>query len=253
MQIRSIAAFALLTFIAAATSAQDMPFAGQLHVNGGPTITFSGNVVSCSGLSPGDSVALVAFSIDRRVGKQTITTPAVSSQADANGNFATSIKGGIKARSVWLLIDQTTGGYTVAAPQGSVLRQMQGTVSAWEGRPVWGGPLPPGTATINRAHTHVIWVGSTDLQSDSRPRRPRAQAFDPPPPDAPDPPPNGITVFDAKDGSATDSDGAIDGSVQLTFPGPLAVGDILFVVDDHTLEFLVFVLDSCNLLGECRV
>ena len=65
--------------------------------------------------------------------------------------------------------------------------------------------------------------------------------------------PPGVTVFDAKDGSAIDNDGTIDGVVNMTFPDSLSIGDYLFVVDVRTLEFQVLILDSCTVLQECRV
>jgi hypothetical protein len=93
-----------------------------MKTNDGPTIIFADTTVSCTGLSPGDLVALIGFSIDRKANSQTVTMPTISYQADANGTFTATIEGGVKARSIWLLIDETAFNYTVAAPEGSVLR-----------------------------------------------------------------------------------------------------------------------------------
>jgi len=256
MQFRSITIFVISLLAAADVAvAQVIPFAGQLQINGGPTITFTATAISCSGLTPGDSIVLVGFVRDRQAGSQATTTPTISQQADSNGVFTAIIASGVKARSIWLLVDQSTGGYTVGEPEGSVLRQMpDGTVSPFQGRASAGQATPPATATINRSHTHVIRITSPGLSSlDSRRLRTSSNTPPPPPASPQDIRPPGVTVFDAKDGSDIDGDGTIDGVVNMTFPDSLSIGDYLFVVDVRTLEFRVLVLDNCNLLQECSV
>ncbi|MEA2344370.1 MAG: hypothetical protein QOF63_2539, partial [Thermoanaerobaculia bacterium] len=114
----------LILALAPITAAQVLPTAGQLQVNGEITIIFTANTVSCSGLSPGDKVALVGLMIDRQSASPTISTPMFSQPADANGAFSATIPGGIRPTSIWLLIDQTSGSYTVAEPEGSVLTRI---------------------------------------------------------------------------------------------------------------------------------
>lgn len=227
MRLKSLAFFALVASVAPYLAhAQDIPLAGQLQINGGPTIIFTDTTISCGGLSPGDSVALVGFVIDRQASSQTIATPMISQTADTAGNVSAVIDGGIKPRSIWMVIDQTAGSYTVAAPQGCVLRQMaDGTVSL-----AMDESSASAIATINRAHTHAIEIlGSSGVQEDSRSHIRALDAI-----------PSGFAVFDAKDGSSSDTDGAIDGTVHLTLPSffaPTAAGSALFVIDDRTLEF----------------
>jgi hypothetical protein len=238
---------ALLTIITAGTAfPQSIPFGGQINTNAGPPITFTAATVSSSGINPGDSMMLVGFVIDREANTASLTTPAFDGSADAGGVFAVTVTGGIKPRSIWLLIDRTTGGYTVAEPEGSVLRQMpDGSIEIH--KETIASPLA--SATIHRAHTHVFRIAAMIIQTESR--RLRILGTTPPPP--PDPPRlSDMTVFDAKDGSETDNDGVVDGLVRLVFPESLRVGDYLFVVDDHTLEFRVLALDACNLNGECN-
>jgi len=240
----------LLTIAAPnAILAQAIPFAGQLQVNSGPTITFTDTTISCTGLSSGDSVALVGYVIDRQ-GFQTTTmpatsrTPTISRQADENGAVTVTITGGVKARSIWLLIDETAGSYTVAEPQGSVLRQMpEEAVSLAEDT-----SSSAANVTINRSHTHVLSIavpGSGTVTEDSR--RHVSSAMDASPPV--------FAVFDAKDGSTTDNDGVIDGIAHLTVPfffDSSLSASYLFVVDDRTLDFSVIALFRATGIPHCR-
>ncbi len=247
MRFRSITIFVCLLLAAESLIAQDRPLAGQLQMSGGPAMTFTQTTISCSGLASGDSIVLVGFVIDRTANTMALATPTIAGQTDPNGVFTATVNGGVKPLSIWLLLDQTSGSYTVAEPEGSVLREMpDGTIGVFKGRTFEGGPEPAASVTINRAHTHLFRIGGGLLMENSR----HLRTLTAPPTD---PRPDGVTVFDAKDGSASDSDGTIDGSVTLNFPDSLQVGDYLFVVDDRTLEFKVLLLDSCNLLQECRV
>lgn len=232
-----LAVVVVLTIMAFAstTNAQVIPSAGQLQVNGEITIAFTANTVSCSGLSPGDKVALVGFMIDRQPSLQTIST-MFSQQADANGAFSAMISGGIRPTSIWLLIDQTSGSYTVAEPEGSVLTRIpDGAIR------MAGGAAPPSAvATISRAHTHAICISdSRQVLEDFKSRGSHTT----------DAAPSGFSVIDAKDGSAADEDGTIDGSVRLTLPSFYDQNQnstCLFVVDDHTLEFNVTYLQFAH-------
>ncbi len=224
----------VLTILAFAsiTNAQVIPSAGQLQVNGEITISFTANTVSCSGLSPGDKVALVGFMIDRQSASQTISTPMFAQLADANGAFSAMISGGIRSTSIWLLIDQTSGSYTVAEPEGSVLTRIPtGAINLTA-----GAVAPSAVATINRAHTHAISISDArQLMEDSKSWGHHAM----------DATPGEFSLLDAKDGSAADEDGTIDGSVRLTLPSFYDQNQnstCLFVVDDRTLEFSVIYL-----------
>lgn len=226
--LRLIALFALLTLTAASAAlGQGLAMAGQLQVNGQMTIVFTASTVSCTGLSPGDSVALVGFMIDRQAGSQAIITPTISQAADANGAFTATIEGGVKPRSIWLLIDQTAGGYTVAEPEGSVLMQIPSEAISIT------SDLPDADVTIHRAHTHVIWIreGSRPI-GELRSRGLGAMEVSP----------TGFAIYDAKDGSQADTDNTIDGTVHLSVPSfldPSQISTCLFFIDDRTLEFYV--------------
>jgi hypothetical protein len=250
MRIRFLVLVTLLTIaIPKSTLAQAIPFAGQFQVNNGPTINFTDTSISCTGIAAGDTVALVGYVIASH-GFQTTTTPTISRtptfsrQADANGVFTVDIAGGVKARSIWLLIDETAGSYTVAAPQGSVLRQISdGAVSL-------AGDTSSSAAnvTINRSHTHVLAVlvpVGGPVSDDSR--RHVSSDMDSGPP--------AFSVFDAKDGADTDNDGTIDGVVHLTIPGfydTSLSASYLFVVDDRTLDFSVLSLVRATNVPRCR-
>jgi hypothetical protein len=228
-----VATFLLLLALAPAMTAQVIPTAGQLQANGAIAIVFTANTVSCSGLSPGDKVALVGFMIDRQSSSQTLSTPMFSQPANASGAFSATIPGGVKARSIWLLINQTSGSYTVAEPEGSVLTQIPDGAIALTG----GAVASSAAVTISRAHTHAISIsyGRQPLM-DSKPGSVSAA----------DDVPSGFSVIDAKDGSVSDEDGAINGSVHFTLPSffdPSQSSTCLFVVDDRTLEFNVTYLE----------
>jgi hypothetical protein len=217
----------LILAIAPTTAAQVIPTAGQLQVNGAITMVFTADTVSCSGLSPGDRIALFGFMIDRQSSSQTISTPMFLQSADANGTFSATVSGGIKPRSIWLLIDQISGSYTIAEPAGSVLTRIpDGAIN------LTGGSIAlSAVATINRAHTHAISISDTRQFLENL--RPRGVS-------AADVTPTGFSVIDAKDGSASDEDGTVDGTVHLTLPGFFDQNQnssCLFVVDDRTLEF----------------
>jgi len=232
--LRLIALFALLLLAPVPAFAQAPPMAGQLQVNGQMTMVFTASTVSCTGLSPGDSVALIGFMIDRQVRSQAIITPTISQAADSNGAFTAIIEGGVKPRSIWLLINQTAGSYTVAQPQGSVLTQIPSGAISIVGD---GTPNLSANLTIHRAHTHVISIAEGDRGQVGEMRL-RGRA-------ALEVSPTSFTVFDAKDGSQFDSDSATDGSVQLTVGGYFATTQTsacLFIVDDRTLEFYVHYL-----------
>jgi len=240
---RSIILFVLLTIVSASAAlSQPIPFAGQMQTNDGPTIVFTATTVSCTGLAPGDLVALIGFSIDRKANSQTVTTPTISYQADANGAFTATIEGGVKPRSIWLLIDETAFSYTVASPEGSVLRQLPDAATFTSGEV---GSLSQ-TLLIQRAHTHVVTLSDrSNLNMDSRGRRIK-------PADATA---SALAVIDAKDGSASDTDGAIDGVVHVLLPNfadPSQRAAYLFVVDDRTLEFRVLALQFNSSGGHCR-
>jgi len=221
----------ILVAIAPTVAAQVIPTAGQLQVNGAMTIVFTADTVSCSGLAPGDRMSLAGYMIDRQSSYQTISTPMYSPTADANGTFSAHIAGGINPRSIWLLIDQTSGSYTVAEPEGSVLTGMPDQTITLTGAAV----APSAVATINRAHTHLMLISDgRQLLEDSNRRIVKAT-------DA-TPTPNGCYIIDAKDGSASDEDGSINGSVKVTLWGffdSTQNSTCLFVVDDRTLEFSV--------------
>jgi hypothetical protein len=223
-----VVALTIMEF-ASTMNAQVIPSAGQLQVNGEITIAFTANTVSCSGLSPGDKVALVGFMIDRQSASQTISTPMFSQQADANGAFSATISGGIRPTSIWLLVDQTSGSYTVAEPEGSVLTRIPDGAIHLAG----GAAAPSAVATISRAHTHAICISDNrQILEDFKSRSSHTT----------DAAPSGFSAIDAKDGSAADEDGTIDGSVRLTLPSFYDQNQnstCLFVVDDHTLEFNV--------------
>jgi hypothetical protein len=237
MRLRSLVLVVLLTSATTDLAlAQVIPFAGQLQVNDGPTINFTDTTISCTGLPPGDAVVLVGYVIDRH-GFQTTNaptisrTPTFSRQADDNGAFSVDIAGGVKAMSIWLLIDETAASYTIAEPQGSVLRQL----------PAEGISLEQDLSTssakvaINRSHTHVLSIsmpGGSMIGGESRPRGSSAMDVTGPI----------FTVFDAKDGSSADDDGTIDGTVHLTVPSFFDTSlstAFLFIVDDRTLDFTV--------------
>lgn len=232
---------------------QDQPAAsaGQYRKNGNPEISFGTTTIHCTGFPAGDALVLVGFVIDPTANTLDLVAPSITGPANPSGSFTATIAGGVKPRSIWLLFDRTTGGYTVAEPEGSVLRRIpDGAITLFKGRPTVGGAPPPASATIPRAHTHMFRIAAQVAESGAR--RVRTLSTAPSHKLPAEYRPDSISIFDAKDGSAYDDDGTINGAVTMTFPDSLELGDCLFVVDDRTLEFQVLVVDPCNLLAECQ-
>lgn len=192
--------------LAAGLRASDPPLSGQMQVSNGPQLTFADAAVSATGLTHSGPVALASFTIDPHDYTAPTVTYTARQTAAADGSITFAIAAGVKPRSIWLLVDQTSGAYTVAGAAGSVLMPFS---------------IPPGNfdaefknITVPRAHTEVFFVrknGTFELQ-------------------------------DVKDGGVNDKDGGFNGSVLVTTSTKGKTGDVLFVVDFLTLDFFVKVV-----------
>jgi hypothetical protein len=91
---------------------------------GGPTLQFDDDGITATRATPGSLVAFAGVSIGSHNFMLTVDKPAALVPVDANGQARFDVPGGVNPRSVWLVVDGTSGGYTVWAPPGMVIREM---------------------------------------------------------------------------------------------------------------------------------
>jgi hypothetical protein len=117
--IISLAACVLVLLFAAASAAA-MPRAFPKRA-GGPMVVFDAGRVRATGATPGAAVYFASVSLYTGDEALRVVKPAGVVIADAGGRA--ELVAEVHARSVWLVIDPAMG-YTVAAPLGMVLREM---------------------------------------------------------------------------------------------------------------------------------
>lgn len=182
------------------------------HRIDGPVVTFTESEVVATDVAPGTQVYFAGVSLipaDYAVG---VAKPFGVATADANGRAVFSAE--IETRSVWIVAG-ASGGYTVAAPEGMLLREMDFP----------GSNAAHGLGGIRRLDL-VRYAIDTFLI------RPGV----------------GIWSGHYRDGGADDQDGVMNGRTEgevksmkphghAATPDEIAPGDILFLVDRGTLEF----------------
>lgn len=184
---------------------------------GGPTVTFETQGIRATGATPGATVYFAGVSIWSADYLLHLDTASGSAVADASG--AALFPATVHPRSVWLVVHSGKDGYTVAAPPGMLLREMDFP----------GQGLKENTAGqlrrlfFDRFSLEVFLIR----------------------------PGSGIWTNYIKDGNAEDEDGVPDGSTSADLnslkavgdapgkPEKLEPGDYLLLVDRNTLEFHV--------------
>lgn len=183
---------------------------------GGPTVAFTESSVIAQGSTPGATVYFAGVTLGAGDYVIRVEPSAGSAVADGEGNAA--FPADIDTRSIWLVADGTNGGYTVAAPEGMLLREMD-------------------------------FPGRSDENASGQVRRLLLERF------AMDVflirPGVGLWSGYLRDGGTSDADHEINGRTDAGLdalravgttpsdPERLKPGDLLFVVDRNSLEFHV--------------
>jgi len=191
------------------------PFAGPLSQNG-PTVAIESNAIVASNVRHGGIVHFASVSLSSRDGMLIIDKPAASI-ADTDNDGLVRFETPVQTRSLWLVVDGSTGGYTVASPRGFLLRLID----------FQGNVVHPGVNNAlrrilaERNHVDIVLVRPGD----------------------------GMWTANVKDGN--DDDGELNGSLMAdlsafrplasTTPVPdrIMPGDVIFIVDRNSFEFLV--------------
>lgn len=213
---RVFLAASLLAFLSTgdrASAAKFPPFPGP-YSKSGPVVMFESSRVVASNVRPGASVYFASLSVSSREHRVILQRPAaVIPDADGDGVviFATTID----TRSLWLVVDGKSGGYTVSAPVGFLLRLIE--VNGDVVRPGVGSALRRILSERNHVDIFLVRPGS------------------------------GMWTANVKDGNDEDHD--MNGTLiaDLSVFRPLASsapvperimpGDVLLIVDRNTFEF----------------
>ena len=187
---------------------------------GGPDVAISATAITVTHATPGATIYFASVSIfsagDFLVN---VERPGGSAVADASGNATFTPPKGVRTRSVWLVVDGESGGYTVASPPVMLLREMDLPGNASAGA---NGALRKVTSNRYSTDLFLIRAGS------------------------------GMWAARIIDGGTGDDDHVTNGRVSTDIsvltpfagtsaevPDKFAKGDILFFVDRNTLEFAV--------------
>jgi hypothetical protein len=205
--------FVLLIAVAAKTAATPRAFPKRA---GGPDITFADDGVRATGATPGATIYFAGVSLYSADGMLHVTRNAgeVVAGADGSAEFLTDIH----TRSVWLVVEPSKG-FTVAAPKGMLLREMD----LFPGSAPENGGGPIQRLLLNRFHVEAFLIR----------------------------PGEGLWTAYFRDGGATDDDAEPDGrnhgNIRDLQPvgatngsaDHFVAGDYLLLVDRNSLEFHV--------------
>lgn len=89
---------------------------------GGPAVTFTETAVIARGATPGASLYFAGVTLG--TGDYVIRVEKSGGTAIADGDGHAELTASIDTRSVWIVVDAASGGYTVAAPHGMLLREI---------------------------------------------------------------------------------------------------------------------------------
>ena len=180
---------------------------------GGPVVTFASDRVRATGATAGAQVYFASVSLYGGGGMLNVARPAGVAVADADGNAELVTE--VHTRSVWLVVDGAKG-YTVAAPRGMLLQEMDFP----------GGARADGNGQLRRLFLSRFYVDVFLIR-----------------------PGEGMWIGYFRDGGPLDDDGQPNGQnngdVGALQPvagtsgdvGQIKPGDYLFVVDRNSLEF----------------
>jgi hypothetical protein len=186
-------------------------------IEGGPNVTFETQSIRATGATPGATVYFAGVSIWSADYMLHLDTASGSAVADASG--VAVFPAAVHSRSIWLVVEPRKDGYTVAAPQGMLLREMDF----------------PGQGVKENAAGQLRRLLLDRFSLEAFLIRPGS----------------GIWASYIKDGNPEDEDGVPDGSTAADLnslkpvgdahgkPEKLEPGDYLFLVDRNTLEFHV--------------
>jgi hypothetical protein len=180
---------------------------------GGPSVTFDSGTVVAAQATPGSTVYFASLSLKGGDYVITVEKPTGQATADPIGVARFTLAEPVRNRSVWVVVDGATHGYTVASPPGMLLSEMT----------LPGNTLVTATGglAVERAAVDVFVIRAG----------------------------GGIWAAYLRDGAAIDTDHATDGVVSADVsaldpdaPGtaPLAAfqpGDIVFSVDRNSLQY----------------
>jgi hypothetical protein len=210
------AALAVFTMTALPALAASYPPRTFPKRAGGPAVSFTDSAVVARGATPGSTLYFAGMTLGAGDYVIRVERSAGSAVADAEGNA--SFAADIDTRSVWLVTDGTSGGYTVAAPTGMLLREID-----FPGQSDEHATGPVRRLLLERYAMDVFLI------------RPGV----------------GLWSGYLRDGGAADEDREINGRTDAGLstltsvddapsdPERLERGDLLFLVDRNTLEFHV--------------
>ncbi len=183
---------------------------------GGPAVAFTESAVVAHGATPGSTVYFAGVTLGAGDYVIRVERSAGSTVADGEGNA--SFAADIDTRSVWLVADGASGGYTVAAPEGMLLREIDFPGRSDESS---GGQVR--RLLLERYAMEVFLIR----------------------------PGEGMWSGYLRDGAPADADHEINGRTDAGLnalgavgatpsdPERLKPGDLLFVIDRNSLEFHV--------------
>jgi hypothetical protein len=219
MKRRFLFIMALLTaFSGAGVAANHLPRIRPI-TDGGPIVRFEQNAVVISAFARGARIDIVGTSLsDTPFDLRIERVSATLRDEDHTSEMRLSLPGGVPKRGVWLVVESSTGGYTIAAPSGFPLRQ-------FDLAPTELTSAPGALRQVNIARDHIdVFTVRKGI---------------------------GVWRADVKDGSASDDDHASNGRVTMSFErmSPLdgappastvlTPGDVVMGVDHNSLEFFV--------------
>ena len=189
---------------------------------GGPAITFAEDSVTLSGATPGATLYVASVSLGSANYQTVVGNEAGVVSADAAGTALYTTRRPVETRGVWIAVDGATGGYTVAAPPGTLLREID-----FPGN----GIAPSGSGALRR------FALSERFSVEAILIRPAV----------------GMWSGSLRDGGRHDEDQTIDGAIEADITTLLPVGnapaapervmpgDLLVLIDRATLEYHVAV------------
>lgn len=189
---------------------------------GGPSIGIGESSVALTGATAGATLYVANVSLGSGGYQISVISEAGVVTADANGAAVYTTTRPVERRGVWIAVDGATGGYTVAAPRGSLLREIDfpGNGLEQSGNGAWRR-----FALAERYSVEAILI------------RPSA----------------GMWAGSLRDGGNRDEDDTINGAIDADIatlapvgntpvpPERIMPGDLLVLIDRATLEYHVAV------------
>ena len=126
------------------------------QVVNGPAVTFESNRVIADAATPGATIYFVGISITNVDSMPVIEREGGPAVADSEGIARYTTKKPVRTRSVWIAVMQ--GGYTVAAPEGMVLREVPLPADALQNNQLRVGQYAAEVAMVRRGIGGGIWM-----------------------------------------------------------------------------------------------